>query len=172
MALFTCSHLESDRGKGLASLVQEVSTKVVVSGLAVVPYRSGSGIEVLLVMPAREKRWRLPLAPLSKKTPQYACAALQAQLQAGVRGRIHKHPIRLAAEDGRLLVFPFEVDPTKSAAARAEGQPARGWFPLHEALELVTEEMRPALGAFARRIGRATAARNSGAAVAGTAASL
>jgi hypothetical protein len=130
------------------------TSRIAVSGLAVVPYRPGSEIDVLLVMPATESTWRLPFAAPSKKAPQYAWAALQAQREAGVSGRVYKYPICVPRDEGRMLVFPFVVDPTREA--EPESKAARGWFPLRDAIGLVSEEMRPALSAFARRMGQTT----------------
>jgi hypothetical protein len=132
-------------------------SKIAVSGLAVVPYRPGSEIDVLLVMSAPESEWRLPLAAPSKKSPQYTCAALQAQREAGVSGRVYKYPICIPRDEGRMLVFPFVVDPTRDG--EPEGKAVRGWFPLRDAIGLVSEDFRPALSAFARRMGQGDSVR-------------
>jgi hypothetical protein len=125
------------------------------SALTVVPYLRGPEIAVLLVAPTVESQWRLPLAWPSKGLPGHASAALHAWREGGVSGRVYKQPIRVPRQGGPMLVYPLVVDPVASAS---DGSAIRRWFPLRDAIDLVSDDVRPALSAFARRIARAAPA--------------
>ena len=115
------------------------------------PYRTrkkGKALDILLITSRETRRWVVPKGNLGAKTAPHVGAALEAEEEAGVRGRIAKDPIgrfsylkRLGSGrtvKTKVILFPLrvemELDEYKEKAERE-----RRWFPAAEASQLVEE---------------------------------
>lgn len=119
---------------------------------AVIPFRLGDLVDVLLVQSGTSNGWRLPAGPSRRGRPQYESAAREAKRQVGVAGQIYKRPLRSAGRVGQVNIFPLVVQ--AQSQMEADQQITVRWFPLHEAAQMVDLDFRDALDAFAQRIGR------------------
>jgi len=118
--------------------------------LAVLPFRVGERVDVLLV--AGGEGWRLPGGAMQKGLTQHASAALEARRETGLSGRIYKRPLRQARGDERVIIFPMLV--VNGAAEATDGASGEcQWFPLQRAADLLGHSLKPALDDFSRRIG-------------------
>jgi len=121
--------------------------------LAILAFRLGERVDVLLVPTDDAAGWSLPSGTLQKGMTQHASAALEARREAGVSGRIYKRPLRPTRETDRTIIFPMLVMDEARRDAR-DNPPRSQWFPLRDALGLIDQTLRPALDDFTRRIGR------------------
>lgn len=109
---------------------------------AALPYRFINGeAEVLLITSRETRRWILPKGWEEKKTKLHYMAALEAYEEAGVRGKVDKHPLgtylyekRLDSGDSvtcKVHVFALEVEeelsdwPEKAERTRMWTTPAQ-----------------------------------------------
>lgn len=126
--------------------------------VAALPLRRGSaGPEVLLITSRESKRWIVPKGWPMKGRKDYKAAEIEALEEAGVRGRIRKHPIgaytydkRLddAVEPCRVMVYLLDVDELISTWPERE-QRVRKWFSVEDAAETIQE---PALASLIRKL--------------------
>jgi ADP-ribose pyrophosphatase YjhB (NUDIX family) len=123
-----------------------------INHLAVLPFRLGDLVDVLLVKSEASSGWRLPGGPSRKGLPQYESAAREAKRQVGLVGQIYKRPLRSAGRVRRVKIFPLLVQ-IESQLATDSRTTAR-WFPLQEAAQMVDLDFRDAIDAFAQRIER------------------
>ena len=115
------------------------------------PYRSGKKgkkLEVLLVTSRETRRWVVPKGNLDAKSAPHAGAALEAEEEAGVRGRIAREPLgrftymkRLAS--GREVrtkvdLFPLQIE-AELDRFKEQSERDRCWFSRAEAAALVDE---------------------------------
>ncbi len=124
-----------------------------------VPYRgdTAAGLEILLITSRETRRWIIPKGWPEPGLDPVAVAALEAEQEAGVRGRIAAEPVgaflyRKLLADGRAVdcevtVFPLEVE-EELAAWREAKERERRWFLPAEAARRVAE---PALAALLLR---------------------
>ena len=121
--------------------------------------RSVAGPEVLLVTSRETRRWIIPKGWPMKGRKDHEAAAQEAAEEAGVTGRVGKHPIgaytyskRLAnrVEPCRVMVYVLEVD-GQLTDWRERGQRKRRWFPATQAAEVVSQ---PKLASMILALGR------------------
>ena len=119
-------------------------------------WRSGAGVEILLVTSRESRRWIIPKGwPMRGRAPHEA-AAQEALEEAGVVGRIEPiplgtYPYRKRLDDGSarrclVTVYPLQAQEERSRW-RERGQRKRRWFPAEEAARRVRE---PELAAIIR----------------------
>lgn len=116
--------------------------------VAALPVRPGAdGPEVMLITSRETRRWIVPKGWPMKGRKDHEAAALEALEEAGLTGRIHKHPIgaytylkRMVDHDEpcRVMVYRLDVEGERPSF-RENGQRERRWFPAKEAAALVTE---------------------------------
>ena len=112
------------------------------------PVRRGhDGIEVLLVTSRETRRWIIPKGWPMKGRKDHDAAAQEAAEEAGVVGKVHKHPIgaytyqkRLAnrLDPCRVMVYLLEVE-THLESWREGDERKRQWFSLAQAANMVSE---------------------------------
>ena len=128
--------------------------------------RSRDGTEVLLVTSRETRRWIIPKGWPMKGRKDHEAAALEAAEEAGVTGRVRKHPIgaytyqkRLAHRVApcRVMVYLLEVE-SQLASWRERDQRKRQWFPLGQAADVVSE---PKLASLILALGPASARADS-----------
>ncbi len=129
--------------------------------VAALPVRRGEhGLEVMLITSRETRRWILPKGWPMKGREDYQAAAQEALEEAGVRGKIRKHPIgaytyskRLAhgSEPCRVMVYVLDVEKQLNDWLE-KGQRERRWFSLDDAAARISE---PALARMIRRFGDA-----------------
>ena len=117
--------------------------------VAALPTRSGLGgtLEVLLISSRETRRWIIPKGWPMKGRKDHEAAAQEALEEAGVAGKVRKHPIGAYTYQKRLndrmqpcRVMVYRLDVEKQLKAWPEkDQRERRWFPAAEAAELVTE---------------------------------
>lgn len=99
-----------------------------------------------------------------KGRKDHEAAAQEALEEAGIEGRIHKHPIGAytyekrmphSVEPCRVMVYRLDVNSERNAW-REVGQRERRWFPLDEAAALVSE---PRLASMIRAVAQDDAKR-------------
>ncbi|MCX8256382.1 NUDIX hydrolase (fragment) [Beijerinckiaceae bacterium RH AL1] len=109
--------------------------------------RSAAGPEVLLVTSRETRRWIIPKGWPMKGRKDHEAAAQEAAEEAGVIGKVSKHPIgaytyqkRLAnrLEPCRVMVYVLEVE-GQLADWRERKERKRQWFPALEAAEAVAQ---------------------------------
>ncbi len=116
--------------------------------VAALPVRVGpDGCEVMLVTSRETRRWIVPKGWPMKGRKDHAAAAQEAFEEAGIKGRIHKHPIGAYTyrkigtrvdETCRVMVYRLDVE--EECASWLEGeQRERQWFSVREAAERVAE---------------------------------
>lgn len=126
--------------------------------VAALPVRSGPhGLEVMLITSRETRRWIVPKGWPMKGRKDHEAAAQEAREEAGLEGRIHKHPIGAytyakrtegGAEPCRVMVYRLDVAEERRSF-RERGQRERRWFPAAEAAILVVE---PRLSAIIRSV--------------------
>ena len=115
------------------------------------PYRTrkkGKSLDVMLITSRETKRWVVPKGNLGAKTAPHVGAALEAEEEAGVRGRIDKSPIgrfsylkRLGSGrtvKTKVVLFPLRVE-MELEEYKEKAERERRWFTAPEAAELVEE---------------------------------
>ncbi len=127
--------------------------------VAALPIRFGpDGVAALLISSRETRRWIVPKGWPIKGRKDYEAAQREALEEAGVTGKVHKHPIgaytyakRLA--DGlqpcRVMVYLLEVEKELSSWSEM-GERARQWFALETAAERISE---PGLARLMRTLG-------------------
>ena len=116
--------------------------------VAALPVRSGpEGSQVMLVTSRETRRWIVPKGWPMKGRKDHESAAVEAFEEAGIEGKVHKHPIGAYTyhkrtgktfEACRVMVYRLDVD--KERPHWLEGnQRTRQWFALSEAAEVVSE---------------------------------
>lgn len=109
--------------------------------------RSHDGTEVLLVTSRETRRWIIPKGWPMKGRKDHEAAAREAAEEAGVTGKVRKHPIgaytypkRLVdrVEPCRVMVYLLEVE-SQLSTWREHDQRKRQWFPLGQAAQVVDE---------------------------------
>jgi len=105
------------------------------------------GYRVLLVTSRETKRWIIPKGWPMKGRKDYEAAAQEAVEEAGVAGRVHKHPmgaytykkqLQGSAEHIRVMVYLLEVE-KESDTWREKDQRQREWVSAGEAAARVEE---------------------------------
>lgn len=124
------------------------------------PVRHGAdGAEVLLVTSRETRRWIIPKGWPMKGRKDHEAAAQEAAEEAGVTGKVGKHPIgaytyqkRLAdrVEPCLVMVYLLEVD-AQLADWREREERKRQWFTLLQAAEIVSP---PKLASMILALGR------------------
>ncbi len=106
-------------------------------------------------------RWIVPKGWPMKGRKDHEAAAREALEEAGLEGRIHKHPVGAytygkRGADGvdlcRVMVYRLDVEGERRSF-RERGQRERRWFPPAEAALLVAE---PPLAAIIRAVAEGT----------------
>jgi hypothetical protein len=87
--------------------------------LLLLPFRVAPCQQVLMIW--RKGAWSLPAAPRRRTMSGHASAALAAQTEAGVAGRIFKRSILCELEGRRVRIYPFLVREVLPAAAVTRG---------------------------------------------------
>lgn len=109
--------------------------------------RSAAGAEVLLVTSRETRRWIIPKGWPMKGRKDHEAAAQEAAEEAGVTGKVGKHPIgaytyqkRLAnrVEPCLVMVYLLEVE-AQLADWRERDERKRQWFPALQAAEVVAQ---------------------------------
>ena len=126
--------------------------------VAALPLRHGEmGAEVLLITSRESKRWIVPKGWPMKGRKDYQAAEIEALEEAGVKGKIRKHPIgayiydkRLAdhVEPCRVMVYLLDVDELVAAWPERD-QRLRRWFSVEDAADTIEE---PALASMIRKL--------------------
>jgi 8-oxo-dGTP pyrophosphatase MutT (NUDIX family) len=118
--------------------------------VAALPYlRDKNGIHILLVSSRETKRWIIPKGWPVKGKKDWSAAALEAFEEAGVEGHVGKKSIGSYVYDKRkksgatvvceVVVYPLEVNVILGDWPEKKER-RRHWFPVKEAVGLVTEE--------------------------------
>ncbi len=118
---------------------------------AALPWRSGDGLEIMLVSSRETRRWIIPKGwPMAGRSGA-ATAAIEAVEEAGLLGEISETPIgdyvyfkrfTLGEERCRVEVFPLRVVRQRENWPEKD-QRTTQWFPASEAALLVSD---PGLG--------------------------
>ena len=126
--------------------------------VAALPVRLGSaGLELMLITSRETGRWLVPKGWPMKGIKDFKAAAREALEEAGVRGRIAKHPLGAYTYQKRLpsgtlpcrvMVYRLDVE-TELDVWREQGQRIRHWFSPSEAASLVSE---PGLSAIIQKV--------------------
>ena len=130
--------------------------------VAALPVRVGpDGVEVMLVTSRETRRWIVPKGWPMKDREDHDAAAQEAFEEAGIRGRVHEHPIGAytyrkvirrgpppLAETCRVMVYRLDVEEERDDWREA-AQRTRRWFPALEAAEQVAE---PRLASLIQRL--------------------
>ena len=116
--------------------------------VAALPVRTGpEGHEVMLITSRETRRWIVPKGWPMKGRKDHEAAAREAYEEAGISGKIHKHPIgaytykkRSAKnfEACRVMVYRLDVS-DEQAHWREHGERTRQWFRADEAARRVSE---------------------------------
>lgn len=116
--------------------------------VAALPVRSGpTGPEIMLITSRETRRWVVPKGWPMKGRKDHEAAAQEAREEAGLEGRIHKHPLGAytylkrtdgTAEPCRVMVYRLDVEGERRSW-RERGQRERRWFPAAEAASQVAE---------------------------------
>ena len=116
--------------------------------VAALPVRPGpNGPEIMLITSRETRRWVVPKGWPMKGRKDHEAAAQEALEEAGLEGRIHKHPLGAytylkrtdgAAEPCRVMVYRLDVMGERQSW-RERGQRERRWFPAAEAASQVAE---------------------------------
>jgi 8-oxo-dGTP pyrophosphatase MutT (NUDIX family) len=116
--------------------------------VAALPVRqSPGGLQVLLVSSRETRRWIIPKGWPMKGRKDHQAAAREALEEAGVSGKVHKHPLGAYTYQKRLLtgvqpcrvmVYLLEVE-TEWASWREKDQRRRAWMTLAAAAEQIIE---------------------------------
>ncbi len=135
----------------------ELSYKAQVAAL---PFRARlGGIDILLVTTRQTRRWLVPRGWPMKGRKDHEAAAQEAYEEAGVIGKVRKHPIgaytyqkRLLSrvEPCRVMVYLLRVE-AELESWQERDQRRRQWFDQSEAALRISE---PRLAAMILRLGR------------------
>ena len=116
--------------------------------VAALPVRPGpDGPEIMLITSRETRRWVVPKGWPMKGRKDHEAAAQEAREEAGLEGRIHKHPIGAytylkrtngVAEPCRVMVYRLDVEGERRSW-RERGQRERRWFSAAEAANHVAE---------------------------------
>ena len=116
--------------------------------VAALPVRAGpNGPEIMLITSRDTRRWVVPKGWPMKGLKDHEAAAREALEEAGLQGRIHKHPIGAytydkrfdqAVEPCRVMVYRLDVQGERRTW-RERDQRERRWFPAAEAATQVAE---------------------------------
>ena len=116
--------------------------------VAALPIRSGpQGCEVMLITSRETGRWIVPKGWPMKGRKDHEAAAQEAFEEAGITGRIRKHPIGAytyrkrtgkTLEACRVMVYRLDVDAEVPHWAEGD-QRTRQWFALAAAAAVVSE---------------------------------
>ncbi len=116
--------------------------------VAALPVRLGvDGWQVMLISSRETQRWIVPKGWPMKGRKDHEAARREALEEAGVSGRIRKHPLGAYTYDKRLIegtqpcrvmVYLLEVD-KELPSWREKGQRQRQWFSLESAADLISE---------------------------------
>lgn len=116
--------------------------------IAALPVRLGAGgLEVMLISSRETRRWIVPKGWPMKGRKDHEAARREALEEAGVSGKIRKHPLGAYTYDKRLadglqpcrvMVYLLQVEKELSSW-RERDQRQRQWFPLEAAAELISE---------------------------------
>ncbi len=116
--------------------------------VAALPVRLGpDGWQVMLISSRETQRWIVPKGWPMKSRKDHDAARREALEEAGVSGRIRKHPLGAYTYDKRLvdgvqpcrvMVYLLEVE-KELPSWREKGQRQRQWFSLDAAAELISE---------------------------------
>jgi 8-oxo-dGTP pyrophosphatase MutT (NUDIX family) len=129
---------------------------------AALPWRASveKGVEILLVTSRDTKRWIIPKGWPMKGRKPHIVAAIEAQQEAGLNGKIEKDRLgafsyRKRLEGGGAVDCLVEVFPLRVARQRKKwpekGQRITYWFPFAAAAEQVDEpELREIILTFGR----------------------
>jgi 8-oxo-dGTP pyrophosphatase MutT (NUDIX family) len=129
---------------------------------AALPWRASAekGVEILLVTSRDTKRWIIPKGWPMKGRKPHIVAAIEAQQEAGLNGKVEKERLgvfsyRKRLEGGGAVDCLVEVFPLRVARQRKKwpekGQRITYWFPFAAAAEQVDEpELREIMLAFGR----------------------
>jgi 8-oxo-dGTP pyrophosphatase MutT (NUDIX family) len=121
---------------------------------AALPYRGDEDVQVLLLTSRDTGRWVLPKGwPMRGRKP-HAAARREALEEAGVEGRVGKHPIGSfhyqkhlaggASETCKVVVYPLAVERQRRRWPEQD-QRTVGWFTPQEAAMVVQEPELAAL---------------------------
>ena len=133
---------------------------------------SASGAEVLLVTSRETRRWIIPKGWPMKGRKDHEAAAQEAAEEAGVTGKVGKHPIGAytylkrhanRVEPCLVMVYLLEVE-AQFADWRERDERKRQWFPALQAAEIVSP---PKLASMILALGRPRVALLSEAPAAG-----
>jgi 8-oxo-dGTP pyrophosphatase MutT (NUDIX family) len=128
--------------------------------VAALPIRIGSAgdIEVLLISSRETRRWIIPKGWPMKGRKDHQAAATEALQEAGVIGKVHKHPIggytyqkklNDRIQPCRVMVYRLDVERELEAWSE-KNQRERQWFPAMAAADCISE---PRLASMIRRLG-------------------
>ena len=116
--------------------------------VAALPIRTGpDGREVMLVTSRETRRWIAPKGWPMKGRKDHEAAAREAFEEAGITGKVHKHPIGAYTymkrtgrhfEACRVMVYRLDVDEERSHWLEGD-QRTRRWFSLADAARVVSE---------------------------------
>lgn len=116
--------------------------------VAALPVRLGAGgLEVMLISSRETRRWIVPKGWPMKGRKDHEAARREALEEAGVSGKIRKHPLGAYTYDKRLadglqpcrvMVYLLEVE-KELASWREKGQRERQWFALEAAAKAISE---------------------------------
>ncbi len=116
--------------------------------VAALPIRTGpAGSEVMLVTSRETRRWIVPKGWPMKGRKDHEAAAQEAFEEAGITGKVHKHPIGAYTytkrtgknlEACRVMVYRLDVDEERPHW-QERAQRTRRWFPVPEAAKIVSE---------------------------------
>ena len=123
-------------------------TESYLAQVAALPVRQGkNGCEVLLITSRETRRWIIPKGWPMKGRKDHDAAAQEALEEAGVVGKVSKHPLGGYAYDKqlgkriqpcRVMVYRLDVERELDGWAERD-QRERRWYPPTEAAELVSE---------------------------------
>jgi 8-oxo-dGTP pyrophosphatase MutT (NUDIX family) len=129
---------------------------------AALPWRASAetGVEILLVTSRDTKRWIIPKGWPMKGRKPHIVAAIEAQQEAGLNGKVEKEKLgafsyRKRLESGGAVDCVVDVYPLRVARQRKKwpekGQRVTYWFPFADAAQQVDEiELREIILAFGR----------------------
>ena len=116
--------------------------------VAALPVRSRpGGSEVMLITSRETRRWIVPKGWPMKGRKDHEAAAQEAYEEAGITGRVGKHPIGAytyrkrtgkSFEACRVMVYRLDVE-DEAPDWLENGQRARQWFALPDAAKAVSE---------------------------------
>ncbi|WP_158811032.1 NUDIX hydrolase [Beijerinckia sp. L45] len=128
--------------------------------VAALPCRRGvNGFEVLLISSRETRRWIVPKGWPMKGRKDHQAAAQEALEEAGVSGKVHKHPIgaytyqkrlETGVQPCRVMVYLLDVEKERIAWQERD-QRRRAWMSPEVAAEQISE---PGLARLIRELGQ------------------